>query len=68
MRWTGQLRRSTELNLGSHGPLDVGGRHGTFLLIDAASWWIEPHTRRPIMEAVTTGVAAPLSREVAVQR
>ena len=37
----GQSPRSTDLGLGIHGPLDVGRRHGTFLLIDAASWWME---------------------------
>ena len=43
----------------SHGPLDVGGRHGIFLLIDAVSWWMERHPRCLIMEAVTTRVAEP---------
>ena len=36
MRWTGQSRRGTELGLGSHGPLDVGGRHVIFVAAMAA--------------------------------
>ena len=37
MRWTGQSWRSTELGLGSHGPLNVGGRHVILVAAMAAA-------------------------------
>ncbi len=52
----GQSQRSTELGLVHHGPLDVGGRHFTFLLIDAALQWMERQLHHALVEAAA---AAP---------